>query len=66
MSPVDVEIRWVSQDNIYDLFVKGRFRNFYKTFEEAAAGAERVLSDSTDVIQQWKSAPPKKGKVRRS
>lgn len=65
MSPENVEIRWVSGDDIYDLFVNGRFKNFYKTFGEAALGAEKILQKGTDVVQEWKSLPPKKGKVRR-
>lgn len=64
MSPADVEIRYVSGDDIYDLFVKGRFKNFYKTFGEAVMDAEKELEKSDDVIQQWKEMPPKKGKVR--
>lgn len=66
MSPADVEILWVARDDIYDLFVNGRFRDFFKTFGEAVAGAEKAMHDSTDVIKQWKSTPPKKGKVRRT
>lgn len=65
MSPENVEIRWVSGDDIYDLFVNGRFKNFYKTFGEAALGAEKILQKGTDVVQEWKNLPPKKGKVRR-
>ena len=64
MSPADVEIRWVPGEDIYDLFVDGRFRNFYKTFGEAVSGAEKIM-ETTDVIQQWKDLPPRKGKVRR-
>lgn len=64
MSPVDVEIRRVPGENIYDLFVCGRFKNFYKTFGEAALGAEQAMAKK-DVIQQWKDLPPRKGKVRR-
>lgn len=62
MSPADIEIRWVPGEDIYDLFVNGRFRNFYKTFGEAAIAAEQI--GHTDVFQQWKGQPPKKGKVR--
>lgn len=65
MSPADIEIRWIPRDDIYDLFVNGQFRNFYKTFGEAALGAEAVLRKSEDAVQQWKSLPPRKGKVRR-
>ena len=64
MSPTDVEIRWVPVENIYDLFVHGRFRDFYKTFGEAALGAEQAMAKK-DAIQQWKELPPRKGKVRR-
>lgn len=64
MSPADVEIRWVANDNIYDLFVNGRFRNFYKTFGEAALDADKIVHEKPDVIEQWKNLPPKKGKVR--
>ena len=64
MSPADIEIRWVPGDNIYDVFVNGRFRDFYNSFGEAALGAEKIMQKSTDVISQWKDAPPKKGKVR--
>ena len=65
MSPTDVEIRRVPGENIYDLFVNGHFKDFYKTFGEAALGAEKALEGCTDVVQQWKEMPPKKGKVRR-
>jgi hypothetical protein len=64
MSPTDVEIRWVPGENIYDLFVNGRFRDFYRTFGEAVSGAEKAM-EKKDVIEQWKELPPKKGKVRR-
>lgn len=64
MSPSDVEIRWVPNDNIYDLFVNGKFKNFYKTFGEAALDADKIAHQKVDVIEQWKAFPPKKGKVR--
>lgn len=64
MSPTNVEIRLVARDDIYDLFVDGRFRNFYKTFGEAALAAEKLLQEDTDIVQQWKDKPRKKGKVR--
>lgn len=62
MSPADVEIRWVPKDDIYDLFVRGQFRNFFQTFGEAAIAADRIIH--ADVIQQWHEQPKKKGKVR--
>lgn len=65
MTPADIEIRYVAGDNIYDLFVHGRFQSFYPTFGEAVRGVERLLESSNDVIQQWKNLPPKKGKVRK-
>ena len=65
MSPTDVEIRWVPRDDIYDLFVCGKFRNFYRTFGDAVKGAEEAMRRDTDVVQQWKDRPPRKGKVRR-
>ena len=64
MSPADVEIRWVAGENIYDLFVMGRFRNFYKTFGEAVRGAEQAMEKHPDVVQEWKNQAPRKGKVR--
>ena len=63
MAPTDVEIRWVSNDNVYDLFVDGRFKNFFRTFSEAAIEADRIIHNH-DILRQWKSLPPKKGKVR--
>ena len=62
MSPADIEIRWIPRDDIYDLFVNGRFKNFYRTFGEAALAAEKAVD--MDVFQQWKKQSPKKGKVR--
>lgn len=40
----DYEIRYVDKDDIYDLFVQGRFKNFFKTFPEAVKEIERLQS----------------------
>lgn len=66
MSPVDVEIRRVDKDDIYDVFVNGRFKNFFKSFGEAAIYAEKVAHDKVDVLEKFLKMPPKKGKVRRA
>ena len=42
-TPNDVEIRYVDRDKIYDLYVYGRFRNFFTTFADAANEAEKLL-----------------------
>lgn len=40
----DYEIRYVEKDRIYDLFVQGRFKTFFRTFEEAVKEVERLQS----------------------
>ena len=38
----DIEIRCVDRDRIYDMYVGGRFHNFFRTFGEAVREAERI------------------------
>ena len=61
-NPNDIEIRWVAQEGIYDLFVCGRFRNFFKTFPEAALEAEKLMA--ADPMDTYRRAPKRKGKIK--
>lgn len=67
-NPTDVEIRYVSRDNIYDLYVGGKFRNFYATFSEAVLEAERLQAEATptikDPVAAFRALPKKGGKLR--
>ena len=67
-NPTDVEIRYVDRDKIYDLYVGGKFRNFYRTFSEAVLEAERLQSEKPDVIADpvgaFRKLPKKGGKLR--
>ena len=62
LNPNDVEITYVAGDKIYDLYVRGRFKNFYRTFGEAALEAERLMA--TDVVSRFRQGASKGGKVR--
>ena len=58
----DFEIRYTEKSEIYDLYVQGRFRNFFKTFGEAVMEIERLRSSSpVDIFMEQK----KKGGKRR-
>ena len=58
----DYEIRYVAQDEIYDLFVQGRFKNFFRTFGEAVKEVERLRSQSP--MDAYMESKKKGGKVR--
>ena len=67
-NPTDVEIKYVEKDGIYDLYVGGKFRNFFHTFSEAVLAAEELQSDSYTVIKDpvaaFRSLTKKGGKCR--
>jgi hypothetical protein len=52
----DFEIRYTEKSEIYDLYVQGRFRNFFKTFGEAVMEIERLRSSSpVDIFMEQKT-----------
>ena len=66
LSPADVEIVRVGRDDIYDLYVNGRFKNYYATFAEAALAAEEIIHKPVDVVRQWRAESKNRGgKVHR-
>ena len=66
-NPTDVEIKYVSKDEIYDLYVGGKFRNFYRSFTEAVLEAEELQNENPtekDPVAAFLSLPKKGGKCR--
>lgn len=58
----DYEIRYVDRDGIYDLYVQGRFKNFFKTFGEAVLEVERLRD--LKPMDLFNETPKRKGKCR--
>ena len=58
----DYEIRYVEKDRIYDLFVQGRFKTFFRTFEEAVKEVERL--QSLTPVDVYHETNPKGGRRR--